>query len=711
MGCIISFSDEESVTYFKRKSEIEEVKEVSENILNCLVMLADGKPILLDLTIEWILNSSYKETPDEFIVNKLGIDDCDILAEYDVGILYAKQKEFEKSLVKGFENPDSPIKKIVIYLAYISPLNFEMIQYLFGDEVEERDFNEVKEYVFIKDLQTGDIVLHDEMQRLLNDYVLDNIDSDKSRRKHYSKQIIPFFKEKIEVLKEELDKKKTINENQVFEIKRELDANVVQLVKHLFVVDEFVDEAMILLTKEVNQARSNNNFTVIKELVLNASTRNMSLSQETDFITIQAKSLSAESKNEEAKKLIENFWQENEGQLTESNKANLSNMLAGIFSSMGNLKEAEKNQLFAFEVFQKDDKLSALTLSGNHLGTLYQRMGELDKALVYFKESLKNGSTMLPKNNRAFILNNIARVYLAQGEYALALDFALTAQKMWQSTHASKMMAEGKITLGDIYRDKNMYVDAEEYYNEASEVFGSYENMEEVLALMTSRAKLYWFKYEKEKKQAFLEEAQKYAEEAVKLSRENNYATELVEALSQLSNIYWSMKEKKKAKDALAEFYLLSDTHSIAYYRVDAILAFVEWGYEEQIKNLKDEIEHRVNELKNYEEKYNFPHFFGRMKIYQAHLLFDHQQYNKAMDLYEQAIVQLSEHGGYSKYSLDSELARLAQKIKMLDDKEKIIKLFTFLKTSWAKEKIDRSIVEKLLKWSESQIELTEYGM
>jgi tetratricopeptide (TPR) repeat protein len=161
----------------------------------------------------------------------------------------------------------------------------------------------------------------------------------------------------------------------------------------------------------------------------------------------------------------------------------------------------------------------------------------------------------------------------------------------------------------------------------------------------------------------------------------------------------------------LDELYLLSDKHSVAYYRVEAILTYVEFDYEEEVKNLEENIQQRAEELKNYEEKYNFPHLFGRMKIYQAHLLFDHQQYNEAMALYEQAIVQLSEHGGYSKYSLDSELARLAQKIKMLDDKEKIIKLFTFLKISWAKEKIDGSIVEKLLKWSESQIELTEYGM
>jgi tetratricopeptide (TPR) repeat protein len=99
------------------------------------------------------------------------------------------------------------------------------------------------------------------------------------------------------------------------------------------------------------------------------------------------------------------------------------------------------------------------------------------------------------------------------------------------------------------------------------------------------------------------------------------------------------------------------------------------------------------------------------MKIYQAHLLFDNQQYDEAMALYEQAIVQLSEHGGYSKYSLDNELALLAKKIKSLNDKEQILKLFKFLKTSWAKEKIDGSIVQKLLKWSESQIVLTEYGM
>jgi hypothetical protein len=267
-------------------------------------------------------------------------------------VLYQKREEFEKNLVIQYENIGETTQQIITLLLNISPLNLEMIKYIIDDEMVDEAFDKTKKYVFVKDLKTGYIVLHDEMYRLLHTYVVPRIDSDGGRKEYYSEKIIPFFEKKIKELKKEL-KNKNLSDKRVYWLKSELNLNIIQLVKYLFSVDKLSKKAMRTLTKEFKSASYRKNFKLMKELIKASSENRIEKNEKIDFVIMKAQSLSLSTKNREAKELIEEFI--NENRLSELDTARLNNTLAGINQKIGNLLKAKDNQLNAFKVFKKNN--------------------------------------------------------------------------------------------------------------------------------------------------------------------------------------------------------------------------------------------------------------------------------------------------------------------------------------------------------------------
>ena len=700
------FSDRESRLYFENKSKLENIKPLSKDILECLILLADGKPILIDLTVEWIIESKSEDNPEKFIINMLGVENCAVFIEHSMDeLLYQKREEFEKNLVIQYENISETTQQIITLLSYISPLNLEMVKYILDEEMISKDFYRIKEYVFIKDLKTGYIVLHDEMYRLLNSYVIPRIDPNGGRKEYYSEKIIPFFEKRVQELKKEL-KNQEIEENVLYRLKSELNSNIVQLVKYLFCVKNLSEKAMKTLTKEFDNASYRKNFKLIKELILVSSKGRIDIKDNIDFISMKSASLSLNNKNKKAKELIESYKKEHK--LSELDSAKLDNILAGINQKLGLLVEAKENQLNAFEIFKKYNQIDALPYSANHIGTIYREMGYLNRAIRYYEKALKYSKNSLDKTFDGVIFDNISEVYREQGECSNSLDSARTARELWKSAKAIKQLIRSDITFGNIYRDRGYYDKASKYYLNAQNRLNERDNLEDAINLYINMGKFYWFKYEDNKEKLFfLKDAKQYCLLAEKLSRDADNIPELIKSLSQLSNIYWDEGEKEKARETLKEFYRLAKQHSIAYFIVDAILGFVEFDYDEKVDNLSEDIQKYANELKYYEKRYNFPHFFSRIKKYQAHLLFDNKRYNEAIELYKESFIILSKHGGYSKYSLDSELENLSIRLKTINDKELLLKLIKSLYNSFKEAEANK----KLISWSKNKLLQIEYGV
>jgi len=699
-----SFSKEEAVTYFNTKIAIEKIQAMSDNLIDCAVYLSKGKPIILDLAIEWLARA-YQDNPNDFFLKKLNTVDCTILN-------VAKPDDLEKKreqLVTSFENNDDNIKNLIYILLYIPKINFDMAREIYST-ITLDDFNELKELIFIKDLDDDYITLHDEMNRLLQNYIVPRIDDEGLRKKLYSEKIVSFYEKKIDKLKNDINNNTT---NQQFKMEKELEFNTIEFIRHLFIAsqsEEDTENAMIILMTTMIEARNNSNYEFIQALMATLDKENithkMSLGQETDFITMKAKSLSSEGKNQKAKDLLINFEKDNVEKLTEYQKANLRNMLAGIQVSMGRLRDAIDNQLFAYGIFEKANKNREEIYSGIHLGITYNDMGNYKKAIDYFESSMKATKSLVNEKEKlqAIIFNHLANVYRNIGGWEIALTYAQQAKKISEKINAATRLAIVYMTLGNIERDRNNYEDAQRYYNEAISRLDEHKDIASYLDLLINEIHLNLFiglkliedETSKTSGKKQLKDALKDTLKAEDIARNNSYNTELVKALSLKSNLYWIDGKRKEAKEALNEFYGLSEKYGQIFYRLDAILGYVEFAYDEKIEGLKDAIFRRAKELENYKEEYYFPQLYGRMKLYQAKVLFDEKAYDEAMKYYRDGFIELSKHGGYSIFSIENELEVFLKRLKTLEEEKALVML-----ENLAKEWRNNS---KLHQWCQTNI-------
>jgi len=679
-----NFSAHESEIYFNSKIKSLKLNEISEKVIKCIHMLTNGNPIVLDLTIEWVIKSPFINEPDK-LFQSLGLVNCDVLAKHDPIILYQKQEE----IITDVENLKSNIVKLIHALLYIPKITLDMIGYI-DNNIKKEDFEELKSYVFIKNLDIGYITLHDEMERLLQEFIIPKIDLDGQLKKQYSKKIIPFYNQEQDTLKEKLEF--STSQQEQFKISKELEFNTIELLRHLFIVDENLDNAMKTLQNIFNQERDKANYIFIKKIIQKIENiidfEKLSLDNQISFIRIKAKSLSMEGKNFDGEKLLIHFETENKEKLNELRLARIRNMLAGIYSSMGKLADAQITQEYAYDIFKSNNDDLQL-YSGNHLGIVHTRIGNFDTAIKYFENILSEiGDDPIFKG---IVFNHLATAYRQKGEFDEALEnVELAIDFLSEDIRANKKLAVAYTTLANIYRDNIDYLNAEIFYAKAEKALNINEDIEPYLDLQINKSKLYWFKYQTSKQPTLedIHDALSLITEVKEIASENKfniYYLELIKVYSIISNLYWILEDKDKARESLEICYELSKGHGNIYYQVVSLLQFAEFDYEEKVEDLRDKIFKYAEMLEKYESKYSFPHFFGRMKIYKAKVLFDNKEYSEAKKYYRNGFVELYKHDIRTVVSMQDELKDLSKKLTLIHNSQITKEYFDYFQSELKK--------------------------
>lgn len=113
-----------------------------------------------------------------------------------------------------------------------------------------------------------------------------------------------------------------------------------------------------------------------------------------------------------------------------------------------------------------EDKNIIATINAN-IGEVYMLRGNIDQALTYFKESLKDykGS-----ENTPYALNNLGKAYQKKGDYSIAISYHQEAYDFSKKLDAPVDMAQSLLGLGDAYMDKKEPETAIGYYKQAEEI-------------------------------------------------------------------------------------------------------------------------------------------------------------------------------------------------------------------------------------------------
>jgi len=142
------------------------------------------------------------------------------------------------------------------------------------------------------------------------------------------------------------------------------------------------------------------------------------------------------------------------------------NQIGIIYEKMGYLDDAllyfSRSLSLARDLGDKSMQASVL----NNIALIYDNKGELDKALEYYEESLRLETD---EKEKATTYNNIAVIYYQKGDYQKAVEYfqkAIEIEERYGDYHGA---SQTKLNLGDTYRRMKDYEKAEKYILEGLE--------------------------------------------------------------------------------------------------------------------------------------------------------------------------------------------------------------------------------------------------
>ena len=183
----------------------------------------------------------------------------------------------------------------------------------------------------------------------------------------------------------------------------------------------------------------------------------------------------------------------------------------------------------------------------NQIGLIYQKMGYLDDALLYYSRSLSLARDLGNKSMQASVLNNIAGIYGDKGELDKALGFYEESLRL-ETDEKEKATTYHNIAL--TYGKKGEYQKAVEYFQKAIEIHERYGDYHKASIIKLNLGETY-------RRMKDYEKAEKYISEGLKgVKRVGDKYWEAV-GYVYLGRLYKDKGDKKTAKDYLMRAYNL----------------------------------------------------------------------------------------------------------------------------------------------------------
>jgi tetratricopeptide (TPR) repeat protein len=140
--------------------------------------------------------------------------------------------------------------------------------------------------------------------------------------------------------------------------------------------------------------------------------------------------------------------------------------IGSIYDKMGYLDDAllYYSRSLSLAIDLENESMQATALNG--IAGIYLDKGELDKALDYYEESL---SLETDEKAKAITYNGIAIIYSKKGDYQEAVEYFQKAIEIDERYGDYRGASQTKLNLGDTYREMKDYEKAEKYLLEGLE--------------------------------------------------------------------------------------------------------------------------------------------------------------------------------------------------------------------------------------------------
>lgn len=709
---------EDSVVYLEKKQEATHTN-IDVSLIPKLIYLTEGRPILIDLAVEYVARG--------ISLNWLLKDDLDKLRALPEDEQFSYRQEFKKQLVQYITKIRKPIHRLVLMMSRVYPLNVSMIATLLDlPELEAKDlYEDAKSYAFVKEfLELEYITLHDEMRDLVNVFVWTEIDPDNTRRKRDSYLAVNIYENESRRLRALLEEKTYIDTLAAMEEKRlETNLEVIdeQYCKHL-VYSNF--SGNILKWRDiVNSYRRDRKYIFAKRLSNSAQEFLSSLKpeQQFEYLLLDARLTNDIGDVEDAEGkllyLLENYGDKDE------RKSGILNAMGLVEEKLGMLQEALDHQIECLEIVKRLNSRAIAPVS-NRVGYLYRLIGDINNADQYYRSALRVNSEF-PASERdqsltASLFNNLGYVCGLERKYTQMDLFCDQAAEIWYELGMEQEIGRSEITRAIFHRDQGNYLSSLELLKQAISRYMEPNDHEQLCRAYFHLGWTQWYVAEKVNELAWdisliewddvaLSLALEYFLKSLDLARKYSLKYEIPGIMHQTSSVYWYLGRIRKDESLLQkarslnhESYEASILVHDYRYAIDSLLGDAEWDYDsglyERISSHDQKLQSEYGKFRNQYKLY-----FGRMHRIKADIAFRLQDYETAFNNYAIGLGMIQHHHGFGRYTIQRELLRLSRKLKQLEPRQ-TREWVNYLRIEWSRLSENQD-TELLLGWCD-QLEL-----
>ncbi len=660
---------EASAKYLTHKQRISQVSLEPELIRN-LIILAQGRPILLDLAVEWRL----REIPLDWLLENTP----------EEGVFSEKQiEEFERQLICHIADTQLFTDWLILLMAIIYPLNARMIAELLDMPEHQANtlFEQAEKFVFVKQLPDKRISLHDEMRRMINKYVWTSVDPDGERQRDYLERQIRSLGRRIERVQEE---EKTYRYQK--DISEELNASMIResleqerwelkkrLLDHILPAD--IDETVKVITDLFDESTRIYRLFFRKSLIerMEQCIRRLSAKHTAERYELKKRLIKYFQdcgEYQKASDLVTEILQE-EAILPEQ-QIDMTIQNANLHIRLGNLEQGIADFKSAASVSKKQDFQKYLIRSLNGLGWAYRNQGHFDRALENYLEAYHLSLDIGEYKQIALLLNNISYIYARKGKFQSALENCRRALELCKDREFRRIMGFAYSTQGEIYIRFEHPKEATESYEKALDIFQKEADSEWVSTVQCGLAAVHLSQEEFDKAEEHLNQAIQNAPENLKHR-----------ILYYMSRIHIGRHQLNDARQKLEESRILSRKIGDYFYDYVTFLKLIELAYEfreyGQWKQFNDE----HNRLYGSRKSEMDLRLRGSCMLSIANLALCSGEYEEALAVYKKSLMMMVKYEVLWRYSVGEQIRRADKQIRECVRKDLLVKLAKDMILCW----------------------------
>lgn len=679
-----NFKPETSAEYLD-ETPVKGYLEAQPHLRQNLLLLTEGKPLLLALAVEWLL----RDVPLPELLER---------SPEELQALKPEEKKelgqrFEAALIAHVRYLKDPLADLILDMAHLYyRFDAEILSAITGwPEGKSREqLGRMRDFFFVKAKPGGILVLHDEVARLVQEYVWPQLDPFGTRRKQLSQIAADHYRGRLERLKKRMQeaKEEALRAEKEGELakaseawrcwaekRREQWVLTRELAHYTLEVD--LKAGYDLFVEKFDQATDEYQFLFRAPLVEEiASYEEKFTGDEKYEVGIRiAKYLLDETEYQsaynKAKDLLKAFPYQ------DHRRVDTFIQLANNAIRLGHLEEGrlyfEKALKLCEECRIPDRKWWAMAENG--LGWACRVLGRWDEAIQHWHKAFDYSIEIGDRHHMAMILNNLGYVYYLTGDSQSGLTLSQQALEIAESAGMERQVAANYSTLGEIYVAFDQYQEALAHCEQALAFFER-EADEEWMAIVyheLARAKHHQafdtLETPIEQWEERLKEALRYAERSLQLCEDHGLLKEAPVIQYRVGSIKLDLRKIEEAERHLRKSIELSRAQEERFHLMVASAALAELAYLKGDKAAVREIEGEARELMGtLARRADYPLFFGRILRTLAELYLDEEEYDQALETYIEALTHIGHHGGYGKYRFDREVKRLQERIARLPE-------------------------------------------